>query len=178
MSVFRRLGDKYNIDSQDVQEAIKEELNPEKNKTFSWGDFLGNVKEVIPNPLNPFDTTTGRIRQQLEQKLIEEGKLHEQDADSWIDEVRKGINIGEARIAYSFADLLFGGLDLTFDTDTLSKVDEIFNNYKPEEPEGALGDLTSLLVEYGVPGSMLLKITSRAKKLLPGKKINKLFIKE
>jgi hypothetical protein len=167
MSVFRRLGDKYNIDSQDVQESIKEELNPEKNRRFSWSDFLGNVQEVIPNPFNPFDTTTGRIRQQLEQKLIEEGKLHEQDADSWIDEVRKGINIGEARIAYSFADLLFGGLDLTFDTDTLSKVDEIFNNYKPEEPEGAIGDLTSLLVEYGVPGSLLFKITSRARKLLP-----------
>jgi hypothetical protein len=36
--VFQRLGDKYNIDSQDVQETIKEELNPEKNRRFSWSE--------------------------------------------------------------------------------------------------------------------------------------------
>ena len=55
MSFIRRLGDKYNIEPKDVQETIKEELNPEEErKTFSWRNFLDNVVENVPSPLNLF----------------------------------------------------------------------------------------------------------------------------
>jgi hypothetical protein len=169
MSVFRRLGDRFNIDTKDVQEITKEQLNPEQeSKSFSWNNFLDNVVENIPNPLNPFDTNIGKLRQRLQEDLITEGKLTEQDADSWIDEVRKGVDSGQARVAYSFADLLFGGIDLALDTELTSKIDEIYNNYKPEQPEKAIGDITSLLVEYGLPGTAVLKVGLRLKKLIPG----------
>jgi hypothetical protein len=100
MPLIKRLGDKFGITVEGVQEEIKDNLNPEpEKKTFSWKNFLENVQE-LPNPLNPLDTPTTFFREQLEKKLEEEGKLNEQDADSWIDSVRKGINAGEARIAY------------------------------------------------------------------------------
>ena len=168
MPLIKRLGDKFGITVEGVQEEIKDNLNPEpEKKTFSWKNFLENVQE-LPNPLNPLDTPTTFFREQLEKKLEEEGKLNEQDADSWIDSVRKGINAGEARIAYSVADLLFGGLDLALDTNTLKKVDEIYNNLKPEQPEDTIGEITSLLVEYGLPGSAILKIGGRLRKIIPG----------
>ena len=168
MSFVRRLGDKYQITAQNVEDATKDQLNPEpEKKLFSWQNFLDNVKE-LPNPLNPVGGPVSYAKQLLEKKLEEEGKLNEQDASSWIDEVRKGVNAGQARVAYSFADLLFGGIDIALDTQLTKKVDEIYNNYKPEQPEDAIGDITSLLVEYGLPGSVVLKVGNRARKLIPG----------
>ena len=53
MSFVRRLGDKYQITAQNVEDATKDQLNPEpEKKFFSWRNFLDNVKE-LPNPLNP-----------------------------------------------------------------------------------------------------------------------------
>ena len=168
MSFVRRLGDKYQITAQNVEDATKDQLNPEpEKKLFSWQNFLDNVKE-LPNPLNPVGGPVSYAKQLLEKKLEEEGQLNEQDASSWIDEVRKGVNAGQARVAYSFADLLFGGIDIALDTQLTKKVDEIYNNYKPEQPEDAIGDITSLLVEYGLPGSVVLKVGNRARKLIPG----------
>ena len=123
MSFVRRLGDKYQITAQNVEDATKDQLNPEpEKKFFSWRNFLDNVKE-LPNPLNPVGGPVSYAKQLLEKKLEEEGKLNEQDASSWIDEVRKGVNAGQARVAYSFADLLFGGIDIALDTQLTKKVD-------------------------------------------------------
>jgi len=168
MPLIKRLGDKFGITVEGVQEEIKDNLNPEpETKGFSWSDFLDKVQE-LPNPLNPLDTPVTFYKEQLQKKLEEEGKLNEQDADSWIDSIRKGINAGEARIAYSVADLLFGGLDLTLDTNFLKKVDEVYNNLKPDQPEDTIGEITSLLVEYGLPGSAVLKVGGRLRKIIPG----------
>jgi len=169
-----------NITTEGVETTIKENLNPEaleEPKIFSWDNLVNTFKD-IPNPLNPLESGPSyTLRKLLEEDNPEfkekyEKKLKEAKYTGWLDELRKAINVGQARIAYSIADLALTGVDISFDKSTTKKLEELYENLDIEEPESTFGQMSAILVEYGLPGSAVLKIMNRIKNVSRSKKIN------
>jgi len=63
-------------------------------------------------------------------------------------------------IAKGLLQIPFAGYDLAFDTDTLTKLDKFFSEgfFKIPETETGIGDITAVLVQYGIPISKATKI--------------------
>ena len=110
----------------------------------------------------------------INQKRKEEGKppisitdllesKDEKDYISGFDEIRKGLEAGTFDLGLGIGTILFGGTDLAANTDFLSKFDEFMKDKEPTQPETWRGDLTALLVQFGVPGGVIQKILGRTK---------------
>ena len=67
---------------------------------------------------------------------------------------------GIGTIAKGLLQIPFAGIDLAFDTDTLSKLDKFFSEgfFKIPETETTVGDITATLIQYGIPISKATKI--------------------
>ena len=67
---------------------------------------------------------------------------------------------GVGTIAKGLLQIPFAGIDLAFDTDTLSKLDKFFSEgfFKIPETETTVGDITATLVQFGIPISKATKI--------------------
>ena len=87
----------------------------------------------------------------------------EKDYISGWDEIRKGVELGSFDLGTSVGTILFGGTDLALNTDFLSKFDEFMKDKEPTKPETWRGELTGLLVQFGVPGGIIQKILGRTK---------------
>ena len=87
----------------------------------------------------------------------------EKDYISILDEIRKGVEIGIYNLNSGLGTLLFGGTDLIANTDFLTDFEEVMQKREPSEPETWRGDLTSLLVQYGAPGTVISKVLNRTK---------------
>ena len=110
----------------------------------------------------------------INQKRKEEGKppisitdllesKDEKDYISGFDEIRKGLEAGNFDLGLGVGTILFSGTDLALNTDFLSKFDEFMKDKEPTQPETWRGDLTALLVQFGVPGGVIQKILGRTK---------------
>jgi len=89
----------------------------------------------------------------------------EKDYISGLDEIRTGLESGGHNVGASLGTLLFAGTDLALNTDFLSKFEELMKKSKPEQPETWRGELTSLMVSFGVPGTLVTKIMARGGKV-------------
>ena len=77
----------------------------------------------------------------------------ERDYTTGLDEIAKGISSGIYDLQNSLGSLLFAGTDLAANTDFLSKFEKIMEENEPTRPETWRGEVTSILTQFGVPGS-------------------------
>ena len=82
----------------------------------------------------------------------------EKDYLSGWDEIRKGVEAGSHDFVHGVGTILFAGLDFARDTDFLTKFDKMMEDKEPSQPETWRGDLTALMVQFGVPGGVISKI--------------------
>lgn len=93
-----------------------------------------------------------------------EEKLSEKDLASR-EELKKVFESGLGRAAYSAADIVGSFVDLSGFTNLGEKVDQIYKEADIEEPETAFGQISSLLLEYGISGGVAIKILQKLSKL-------------
>jgi hypothetical protein len=93
-----------------------------------------------------------------------EDDLSEEDLAS-LEEIRRVYKSGVGRAIYSAADIVASFIDLSGYTNLGEKVDKIYKEADIEDPETAFGQITSLLLEYGVPGAASIKIMQGLSKL-------------
>ena len=98
-------------------------------------------------------------------QIMREGKISERDYIDGFDEIAKGVDTGTHELGTSIGELLFMGTDFLANTNFADDFQKMMAKSKPDEPETWRGDLTSLLIQYGVPGTFITKIGLRAKKL-------------
>ena len=98
----------------------------------------------------------------------------EQEYIDGIVEFNRALDSGLTNLGYNSMDLILGGIDLTSfgKTDLSGKLRDLYESKARSEPETFLGDMISLLVEFGVPGGVISKIVMRAQKSLRLKGVN------
>jgi hypothetical protein len=87
----------------------------------------------------------------------------EKDYISGWDEIRKGVEAGSHDFVHGVGTILFAGTDLATNTDFLTKFDKMMENREPSQPETWRGDLTALMVQFGIPGGVIQKVVNRTK---------------
>ena len=85
-----------------------------------------------------------------------------------IDEFNRALETGVTNIGFSVMDLILGGVDLVTDSkfELTEKLQKLYDEKGLNEPETFLGDMTALLVEFGVPGGLVSKLLTRAQKAM------------
>ena len=85
-----------------------------------------------------------------------------------IDEFNRALETGVTNIGFSVMDLILGGVDLVTDSkfELTEKLQKLYDEKGINEPETFLGDMTALLVEFGVPGGLVSKLLTRAQKAM------------
>ncbi len=97
-------------------------------------------------------------------KYFRETKINERDYIDGFDDIAKAIDSGVHTLSWSIGDLLFMGIPaLQGDSTFRDKFNKMMEESQPEAPETWQGDLVSLLVQFGVPASVITKIGARAK---------------
>jgi len=123
---------------------------------------LFNLSMVL-DPVTRTNLTLGLKKDPV--KIMRENKISERDYISGFDEVAKGIETGTHGLATSLGELLFMGTDILANTNFTSDFQKMMDEQKPDEPETWRGELAELMVQYGAPGGVVVKILNRAKKL-------------
>lgn len=103
-------------------------------------------------------------------KINNEEITQERDYTTGLDEIAKGISSGIYDLQNSLGSLLFAGTDLVFNTDFMSDFEKVMNEREPTRPETWRGEVTSLLTQYGIPGTAVAKITGRIPAVVKMKK--------
>ena len=98
-------------------------------------------------------------------KIMREGKISERDYIDGFDELAKGVETGTHELGTSIGELLFMGTDFLANTNFANDFQKMMAKQKPDEPETWRGDLTSLMIQYGTPGTLITKIGARATRL-------------
>ena len=96
-------------------------------------------------------------------KINDRTITEEKDYISGLDEIAKGIQSGITDLENSVGSLLFAGTDLLANTDLLSKFEKTMNREETliNRPETWRGEITSILTQFGVPGSAVTKLVGR-----------------
>jgi len=107
-----------------------------------------------------FGSSFGSIFGKTTSEQILEPKGSPTFTDYFKDIVFQAPAKGVGTIAKGLLQIPFAGIDLAFDTDTLTKLDTFFSEgfFKIPETETTLGDITATLVQYGIPISKATKI--------------------
>src|SRR5210317_1935333 len=113
----------------------------------------------------------------FDEYLKDEGVMEPRGGDVplgeyFIDVVRGGAK-GLSQTAEGLLQLGALPIDYLFDTNTLGFLDKVFDKITPETTT-SIGDVTSVLVQFGVPGGAALKIASGMTKLKGLNKMTKL----
>jgi len=169
MPIFQRIGDEAReekLKKENLEQLVKDKFNPkqEEKKTFSWDDFFNNYKENGGyNPLNPFAN-----RFKVYEKLwgIEKQEPKEGTITELFKDYEKAVDAGQVRGVYGLSRFLLSGIDYGFDSNFVTKIDNLYEKYRPEQPETISGELVSLISEYALPGGIASKIVGRANKIL------------
>ena len=95
--------------------------------------------------------------------------MKEKDYISGLDEIAKGLETGVWKTTGALTPLITAPIDFSLNTDFTNAVEEALNDerIKPDEPETWRGELTSLGVQYGIPGTIITKLIMRANALAP-----------
>jgi hypothetical protein len=103
-------------------------------------------------------------------KINNEEITQERDYTTGLDEIAKGISSGVYDLQNSLGSLLFAGTDLVLNTNFMSDFEKIMEERKPTRPETWRGEVTSLLTQYGIPGTAIARITGRIPAVVKMKK--------
>ena len=103
-------------------------------------------------------------------KINNEEITQERDYTTGLDEIAKGINSGTYDLQNSLGSLLFAGTDLAFNTDFMSDFEKVMERNEPTRPETWRGEVTGLLLQFGVPGTAIAKIAGRIPAVVKMKK--------
>ena len=74
------------------------------------------------------------------------------------DALTEQVASGLLEAGYSFGQLITLPLDLAFDTDLTSKLDNLYEEIKYDDPDNIYEQFTKTMVEYGVPLAGIGKI--------------------
>ncbi len=103
-------------------------------------------------------------------KINDKEITQERDYTTGLDEIAKGITSGIYDLQNSLGSLLFAGTDLAANTDFLTKFENMMEKNQPTRPETWRGELTSLLTQFGTPGTLIAKVTGRIPAVVKMKK--------
>ena len=103
-------------------------------------------------------------------KINNEEITQERDYTTGLDEIAKGISSGVYDLQNSLGSLLFAGTDLVLNTNFMSDFEKIMEKNEPTRPETWRGEVTSLLTQYGIPGTAIAKIAGRIPAVVKMKK--------
>ena len=144
-----------------------EEYDVKQKKPVRW-NFLKDNEGMfnLSLVLNPSLRTAIALKNKKDPvKIMREGKISERDYIDGFDELAKGVETGTHELGTSIGELLFMGTDFLANTNFSSDFQKMMAKQKPDEPETWRGDLTSLMIQYGTPGTLITKIGARAKRL-------------
>ena len=100
----------------------------------------------------------------------------EKDYISGLDELSKGVETGKWNLSGAISQLITIPTDFVLNTDFTNALEERMNDgrIKPDEPETWRGELTSLGIQFGIPGGVITKLIGRSNALAPAFKFLKL----
>ena len=135
-------------------------LNPTKRITDSIlykgedGESLGDPKAQIakiPDAKAPVF------------KIGKKEITQERDYIAGLDEIARGIDSGILDLQHSIGSLLFAGTDILAGSDLMTKFEKMMEKEETylDRPETWRGELTSILTQFGIPGSGVQKIVGR-----------------
>ena len=147
-----------------LEKAIKRKLNkPRKEVKFTWEGLKKAIPLLSTNPFDPLKVK--RIEELAEGKDTPK----EKDYIEGFEEIERSLYGGVQDLGYSIGDLVTSGIDYAFDTDYVSKLDEIYEENKIKDPETLVGEFAKLGVQFGIPGGLVFKIGGRARAIAKGK---------
>ena len=160
----------YEIRREEIRKEREEQLSAEElildeEKGFfeKTGNYIAKEAKNIYN-----DTPESLLNKPVIRLLTGQGaiKINEAlDPDYKLTEFQKTVASGTARGVYSAADIIASTTDLIFDSNLGEKIDQLYLEAKPEDPETFLGQLGSVVIEYGMPSTLALKVIRAASKL-------------
>jgi hypothetical protein len=125
------------------------------NPTKRLGNAIAGIKDPMQQAKELPDAKAPRFR------INNEEVTQERDYTTGLDEIAKGISSGIYDLQNSLGSLLFAGTDLAANTDFLSDFEKVMERNEPTRPETWRGEVTSLLTQYGIPGTGIAKIAGR-----------------
>jgi len=155
-----------------ILKAIEEGTEPKKPiKTFAAPDATSVLSLYFRlNPTKRLEAAISGQEDPLSLVRKAQKQLPEKDYISGLDEIVKGMDKGLYNLQHSTASLLLAGTDLAFDTDLLSKLDEIAEVEDPGDTSTIRGKVTEVLTQYGIPGTLTTKLVGRLKPIIKMKK--------
>jgi hypothetical protein len=176
------------LDLDQVKLKIQNELagQTEPKKPVKWL-AMPEPKSILEmyytfNPTKRLANSIAGIKDPLQQakelpdakapsfKINNEEITQERDYTTGLDEIAKGISSGTYDLQNSLGSLLFAGTDLVFNTDFMSDFEKVMERNEPTRPETWRGDVTGLLIQFGVPGTAIAKIVGRIPSVVKMKK--------
>ena len=146
-----------------IQETLTEQTEPKK--PVKWLS-LPEPKNVLSlyyrlNPTRKIADTIALGQNPLD--LVDQKPIEEKDYISGLDEIVTGIDSGLYDLQHSIGSLMFAGTDLIANTDFMSEFEKIMQKDEnlPQRPETWRGEITSLLTQFGIPGTLITKIVGR-----------------
>ena len=164
---------KVDIEVNDIQESIKKNVaRPSKPVKFTWKGAADFIISASNTPLGRYNISTLLDKSKPRITDLAEGrdKPEEKDYIDFFEDMEKSVFGAAQSLGYSFGDLATTGIDIVAGTGLTEKLDEAYEKNKIESPETFIGSINKILIEFGVPGSAVVKILNRSKKLFKGKK--------
>ena len=141
--------------------------------------ILGDIANSIQNQMGGDEKTFSERYPVLAENLAKgftpvEGTDPEAKYIDGIDEINRALETGIRNLGFNTMDLVLGGIDLTgFGDGKLSeRLRKAYEETPKNDPETFMGDLTALLVEFGVPGGLVTKLVTRMQKAMRIKGFN------
>jgi len=178
--------EKYTDFQKAVLASLEKYSAPKRPVRYIWGiddDAQTAGVATLRNILEPTryfaqtllpakDSKTGKEKPPFYNinKFIRESKgMKERDYIDGLDEIAKGFESGAFKLTGALTSLITAPTDFALGTDFTNDLEERLNDgrIKPDEPETWRGELTSLGVQYAIPGTLITKLVMRANALAP-----------
>ena len=140
---------------------------------------MGHVANQVLNELGGDEKTFQERFPGLAKNLAETYSPLPQTSDEakYIDgikDINRAQEAGITNLTYNTFDLIFSGIDLASfgTTDLTTRLRDSYEKMDRTKPEAFVGQMVSLLVEYGVPGGVVTKVLNRARRALRARGMN------
>jgi len=169
--------------------AIENQTTPKKPVKWFFGkdkDDVGWKTLASQLPFGPGITTPAALSNFMEFKddkgkvikpkyvnlnkwIRERSGQKEKDYISGLDELAKGFEQGQWQLSGAINQLITIPTDFVLGTDFTNALEKKLKDgkIKPDQPETWRGELTSLGVQFGVPGGIIKKLIKRSNVLAP-----------
>jgi hypothetical protein len=155
-----------------IQQVLTEQTEPKKPVKWLSLPDPKNIMNLYYT-LNPTKRLGDAIGMKKDPKeLLKQIPDQEKDYISGLDEIARGIDSGIYDLQHSIGSLMFAGTDLLANTDLMSRFEKIMEKEETllNRPETWRGEVTSLLTQFGIPGTMVTKVVGRIPGIVKMKK--------